>query len=99
MIHRVCLEKGSELGALKKLFRKKLMTGGAVFELAEGLGEEGQLELIERFSGEAREYNLAGLALETIAKQGEDSELVVERLRGLGLRRVERAIIKRAHGG
>ena len=68
MIHTLYVSATTEPEALQKEFRKKLMTGGAVVRLNEGLTETELTSIAERFFADAKRYNLSALVLEEISK-------------------------------
>lgn len=71
MIHTILVAGDVEPATLKKEFRKRLMTGGAVVRLRAGLTEGDVRSLFEKFVSEAKRYNLGALILEEIAKMKE----------------------------
>ena len=81
MIHTILVAGDVEPATLKKEFRKRLMTGGAVVRLCEGATENDARCLFEKFEAEAKRYNLAALVLEEVARmKGLPSELKVSLL-------------------
>ncbi len=50
MIHRILVGPETEISPLKKLFRQKLMTGGAVVRLRDGLNSNDLECMVDAFS-------------------------------------------------
>ena len=69
MIHKILINEKTDLKELKKLFRKKLMTGGAVIRLEEGLNESQLISIYETFSIETEPNNVQSMVLRELAKE------------------------------
>lgn len=95
MIHKIFVDPETELSALKKLYRKRLMTGGAVIRLEEGLAENELKQLFDRFKLGAEENNLQTEVLEQIALHPKCSTDLLEQLQALGLSRIDKHIHSR----
>lgn len=95
MIHTVHVDPSTTLLALKKEFRKKLMTGGAVLRIAEGLSADEQEQILSTFIDAAEPNNIAELVLRAFAEAEDTSTPVLERLRRLENISVKRALDKR----
>lgn len=85
MIHTIYVDADTEVAALKKLFRKKLMTGGAVLRLADGLTSEQFWSIFERFAPEAASHNLCSMVLRELLESPHSPADLKERLKSLGL--------------
>jgi hypothetical protein len=92
MIHEIEIDRESEPVSLKKLFRKKLMTGGAVFRLKPSLSDSEIAALFTLFSGEAQPHNMCSMVLVELAKSGRLNSEQFESLQKLGLANVERQL-------
>lgn len=92
MIHKVLVGRDVTPQELKKAFRKKLMTGGAVLELEPGLTEAELLELLKRFQIEAAPFGLQSEVLSLIVSQIRLTPELEIALLGLGLENVTRAV-------
>lgn len=97
MIHTIEVDASTEIAALKKLARKKLMTGGAVIRLSPSLSTEEQNLVFDKFHTDATEYNLAGQVLVQLATKPDVEQALLERLSSLGLRVVDRALSQRVN--
>lgn len=67
MIHTLFVSPETTFEGLKKDFRKKLMTGGAIVRLLEGLEGEDLRIICERFLPESKRHSLAAMVLEQVA--------------------------------
>jgi hypothetical protein len=93
MIHTVIVDRLATPASLKKEFRKKLMTGGAVLSLSSELSEDDILELVTRFSADAHSNNLSELCLLEIAKLATELPLVRSALENLNSPKIQQALI------
>lgn len=66
MIHTIFIDENSEINGLKKEFRKKLMTGGAVIRLKPGLSEEQKNLVRNNFMPHAEPNNIAEMVLKEL---------------------------------
>ncbi len=100
MIHTIEINENSQIPELKKLFRKKLMTGGAVVRLAPGLDAKMYSVLFERFKEGAEPNSLQELVLRelvkmlSLSKSGKEYELTAESFRSLGLKAINAELEK-----
>lgn len=92
MIHTLHVTPDSDLGTLQKEMRKRLMTGGAVIRIAEGVSELELQGLLERFLPEARPFNLATQVLVEIARSPEISLELRSRLKAANLPEVNQVL-------
>ena len=97
MIHRVEITPELSVAELKKVFRKRLMTGGAVVRLAESVQPEHYSELIARFGDGAVENGVQSLVLVELAECDALSEEQQLALAKLGLKNVSRSLSEREH--
>lgn len=95
-IHTIEIEESTELPELKKLFRKKLMTGGAVLRLQAGLDTKALHELFQRFSPDALEHNIASMVLREIAKSPNLSQELKSLLEETNIVSVQRTLEERS---
>jgi hypothetical protein len=91
MIHTILIDTSVEPEALKKEFRKKLMTGGAVVRLPADLSDTGKNEIFATFAPHARPNNVCSMVLIELAKSSPSFELA-ERLGATGFPQVQRAL-------
>ena len=96
MIHVVEVDAEISPDELRKIFRKKLMTGGAVLRLRDGLGANDLEKIYARFVDEALENNLAGLVLAELARAAVLPTALRENLTACGLQIVRQALAERA---
>ncbi len=89
MIHTIYVNADTEVATLKKVFRKKLMTGGAVIRLAEGLDGSGCWKIFERFAPEAVSHNLCSMVVRALYESPQTPADLQERLESLGLRNLK----------
>ena len=80
--------------ALRKEFRKLLMTGGGIVRLAAGLSEQDLRTIFDSFSPDAVGHNLSAMVLEQVAAQAKDPNILAL-LRDCGLARVHGALWQR----
>lgn len=92
MIHKVLVGRDTTPQELKKTFRKKLMTGGAVLELEPGLTEAELLDLLQRFQIDAAPFGLQSEVLSLIASQIQLTPELESTFFGFGLENVTRAV-------
>ena len=85
MIHRIYVTEESSFAELKKLFRKKLMTGGAVFRLDPALSPESLSQIVDQFYPHAVPNNVAAMVLREVAKHPHVSEKILEQLEALSI--------------
>ncbi|MCB0344828.1 MAG: hypothetical protein KDD66_06915 [Bdellovibrionales bacterium] len=95
MIHKIFVNQETDPAALKKLYRKKLMTGGAVIRLESGIELPQLCELYEKFCESASQTNLQTEVLEQIACHPDCSRELAGKLESLGLRRVSKVLAER----
>jgi hypothetical protein len=92
MIHTVFVDAGTEPENLKKEIRKKLMTGGAVIRIRNGLTEAEQRAIFRQFSSEALPNSIAAQVLVQLARlDGVYPEILAE-LRTVRLAEVQAAV-------
>lgn len=96
MIHTIDITKESTPLEVKKVFRKRLMTGGAVVRLSQGLDAETLESLTDAFLLEATEHNVQGAVLREIASAQALPQSVRKRLFQAQLAVVDRALLLRA---
>ncbi len=95
-ISSVKFDAESDLDSVKKSFRKRLMTGGAVIELPSSLSLEEQSKIFEICEREASDGpGVARLTLVALAKHSELAPESVERLLKLSLQDLERVLFRR----
>lgn len=92
MIHRVEVDEETAPEELKKLFRKRLMTGGAVIRLRSGINFTGQEKLLARYLPLVQPNNIGSLVLRELAKERPLSPKVEEALRGLGYSLIQKEL-------
>ena len=92
MIHTLFVTPETEPEALRKLSRKKLMTGGAVVRLAPELGKEALHAIWAKFQPEAERFSLAAQVLTELAKHPELDEALNRNLRATNLPEVLRVL-------
>lgn len=95
MIHRIEVTSETDPAELKKLFRKKLMTGGAVIRLAQDVAAEDLRVIFTRFSPGAAPENLNSLVLAEIARAPQTDADLRRELSALALPNVQRALAGR----
>ncbi len=95
MIHTIVIDAETELEPLKKLFRKKLMTGGAVFRLASELTDAELETIYSRFSSPQTQHDVSSMVLEELAGYKNTPEALLEKLSALKISPVNRALEKR----
>ena len=95
MIHTICVDDSTEIKALKKEFRKCLMTGGAVVRLKNDLSTEQIAKMIEVFSPGAEPHSLQCMVLEEIARAPQTSPVQLSQLESLALPQILSAIDSR----
>lgn len=76
MIHILEITSESNPDELRKLFRKKLMTGGGVIRIAPGVTAEQEALIFDRFVADAAGHNLSASVLEQLATQVHSLELL-----------------------
>lgn len=92
MIELIEIDENTDPAQLKKLYRKKAMTGGGYLELKAGLGEE-QLHLIFlRFLPEISSGNLAEQVLSLLARAAPAGGNLRRELAAIGNSAVARAL-------
>jgi hypothetical protein len=96
MIHTVYVDAETDLLGLKKEVRKKLMTGGAVIRLRDGLTPAEQRAIFNRYSSEARPNSIAAQVLVQLAHRAETDPAIVAELEGVTLHEVKEALRSRA---
>ena len=80
MIHTITIQVDTELTALKKDVRKKLMTGGAVVRLADSLSTEEIGILAERYIAEYQPNAISEMVLCEIARDTRASPEIAQKL-------------------
>lgn len=88
MIHVLEIDENSEPVAVKKAFRKKLMTGGGVVRLKAGLSEDQLAHLVEVFSAGVVANGVQAMVLREVAKVSNLSSELRGRLQSLDLKEV-----------
>jgi hypothetical protein len=95
-ISSVKFDVDTNLESVRKVFRKRLMTGGAVIELPINLCLEEQIKIFEICEREASERpGIARLTLVALAKHSELLPELVEKLVGLSLQDLDRVLFRR----
>ena len=69
LIHTVFIDTSSEYQAIKKEFRKCLMTGGAVIRIKEGLTKNELLEIRNKFYSLLEPHNVASMIINEVDKK------------------------------
>ncbi len=95
MIHTLVVDADTYLADLKKNFRRKLMTGGAVIRLKDGLTAAEQRAIFNRFRGEAQPNNIAAQVLVQLASLAEADAEVLAELSTITLQEVRAALGRR----
>ena len=90
MIHTIAVAPGLTPEELKKLLRKKLMTGGAVVRLRPGLSEAQKHELFDVFAPVAERYSAAALVLRALAQDPTREESLTRKLEQVAVPEVAR---------
>ena len=85
LISTIYVDLDSEPEALKKLFRKKLMTGGAVLRLSPDLQGDDFFRIFDRFAPQAMSHNLCSMVLVELAKSPKAPPKLKDSLAALGL--------------
>jgi len=98
MIHTILVSPETEHDELKKLMRKKLMTGGAVIRLSSELSNEQLEEICRKFSPLAERFSLAAEVLIQVAKHRALDSSTREELRTIGLPELSRTIAEHEPG-
>ena len=91
MIHTIVIDSTTKPDELRKIFRKKLMTGGAVIRLAPGLTPEQLVEIGREFLPGVVENNVNSMVLSELARCPELPESFARELENLGVENVKRA--------
>lgn len=94
-INRLPVNEETEIKALKKEFRKKLMTGGAVLEMHPELSLEKQNRLLDDATAEAGEPGISRLLLVAFAEQKDLSPCLAQKLSALNIKDIDRALFRR----
>ena len=68
MIHRVEIDETTSFEALKKEFRKKLMTGGAVVRIKPGLNEAQLAQIRAEFAPHCKSFGIADEVIKELSK-------------------------------
>lgn len=92
MIHTIIVDSTTKPDELRKLFRKKLMTGGAVVRLAPGLSPEQIGEIGREFLPGVVENNLNAMVLAELAKYPDLPENLAQELEKTELGSITRAL-------
>ncbi len=90
MIHTIAVAPGLTPEELKKVLRKKLMTGGAVVRLKPGLTDAEKCELFEQFAPIAERHSAAALVLRALAQDPERTSALSEKLEQVSVPEVQR---------
>lgn len=93
MIHTVYVDANTDVNALKKVFRKKLMTGGAVIRLADGLNEEQMWQIFHQFAADAVSHNVCSMVLRELAESPQTPPELLERLHAMGLQNLKKKVV------
>lgn len=96
MIHTIYVSAQSEPEELRKLFRKKLMTGGAVVRLVPGLRGEDLEAITKSFLPGAERHNLNSMVLSEVARATELSDETLNLLEQLPFENIKR-VLDRMH--
>ena len=92
MIHRISVGPETVVADLKKLVRKKLMTGGAVVRLDDAAKPEELRQILEIFTPGAEPHGIQAEVLAEIARHPACTPELEQSLRGLGLPGVDRML-------
>ncbi len=95
-IHKIKIDSFIELAALKKLFRKKLMTGGAVLELSKNLDNEQLHQLFDEAKKEVQLPGVARLLLIELAELSSSDEKLLKSLHELEVSEIDRTLYRRS---
>lgn len=95
MIHLLEITPDIDLVELRKQFRKRLMTGGAVVRLAPGLSPEQRRRIFERFCADAAGDNVESMVLVQLALEEGLADDLIDDLAKLSLQPVARALLSR----
>jgi hypothetical protein len=90
MIHTIEVDSTSTVSELKKVFRKKLMTGGAVVRLRPGLSSEELESIMQTFGPNAEPHSLQEMVLVELAKAGQLTDSAKSKLLELPLPAIRR---------
>ncbi len=99
MIHTLLVDAETTLPELKKLFRKKLMTGGGVIRLRPELTEAEHDKIFEHFSVDADAENIQGLVLTELAREPHLGTKLTQQLVATDNRTVDCALYERGDLG
>lgn len=92
MIHKILVGPETDIQDLKKEVRKRLMTGGAVVRLRDGLGSEDLEKIIETYCPNVERHGVQASVLIEVAKSDKLSREMGEKLLLLGLPEIENVI-------
>ena len=92
MIHTIYVDSDTELAELKKLFRKKLMTGGAVVRISSDVGHADLETIVGKFSNNVQRYSLQSLVLTEVAKRCSPEEELASKLTSLAIPEINRVL-------
>lgn len=98
MIHTLPITSDTEPEAYTKLFRKKLMTGGAVVALADGLSDQECRAIGEKFIPKAVPHSIAAEVCRALALYPSTPPDTLDALRQLELPLVTLDLQRRADG-
>jgi len=94
MIHTLEIDCESEPQGLRKLFRKKLMTGGAVVRLKADLSPDEREQIFQTFAPDAKEHSLDAMVLTELAKSCGVEDGLYPKLEETRLVSVTRALLR-----
>jgi hypothetical protein len=93
MIHRILVGPDTRVDELKKLVRKRLMTGGAVLRIAEDVTAGDLRAIVAEFAPGAESHGVQAAVLAEAARHPALPLELAALLRALGLPEVERAFL------
>lgn len=98
MIHKILVEKSTDVDGLKKLVRKKLMTGGAVVRISAATSLEDLHSIVDVFAAGAEPNGVQDEVLAEVLRHPAATPELQERLLSFGLPAVMRAKQKKIRG-
>jgi hypothetical protein len=99
MIETIEIDGSAEPAGLRKLFRKKAMTGGGFIRLKPGITADECQTLFRAFLPELLRHSLAERVFVALAEAKETPEELLEQLKGLDNAEVQRMLRRRAAPG